>query len=112
MRHVKNKKASREPEASPTKRKRGESDINPGCASISAAHTFKRGESEHASNVDSSTLLTGCIAAVNDISCDMPSVDLSHDRTEQTGKIPEDAFKVGRELELKNMLNLDTFELT
>ena len=48
----------REPEASPKKRKTGESDINPGGAPSSAADTSKRGESEHASNVESSTLLS------------------------------------------------------
>ena len=72
-----------DPEASPKKRKTGESDVNPGGAPSLAADTFKRGESEHASNVASSTLFTGCIAAVNEILCGMPFVDLSHDRTAQ-----------------------------
>ena len=59
----------------------------------------------------SSTLFTGCIAAVNEILCGMPSVDLSHGRTAQTGKFPEDALKVGRELESRNMSNVDAFGL-
>ena len=99
----------REPEASPKKRVTGESETNPGGASSSAADTSKRGESEHASNVECSTLLTGCIAAVNEFLCDMPPVDGSHERTD---KYPKDALKAGRELELiKNMLNFDAFEL-
>ena len=52
-----------------------------------------------------------CIAAVNEILCDTPSLDLSQDRTAQTGKFPEDALKAGRELELRNLLNFDAFEL-
>ena len=59
----------------------------------------------------SSTLLTGCIAAVNKLLCDMPSVDLSLDRTAQTGKFPEGALKAGRELEMRNMLDFDAFAL-
>ena len=55
--------------------------------------------------MESSTLLTGCIAAVNEILCDMPSVDFSDDRTAQTGKCPEDALKAGRELELRMRSN-------
>ena len=43
--------------------------------------------------------------------CDMPTVDLSRDRTALSGKFPEDELKAGRELELKNMLNFDAFEL-
>ena len=80
-------------------------------ASSPTADTPQREESEQASNVGSSTVLTGCIAAVNKIVCDMPSVDLSHDRTAQFGKFPEDASKAGREPELRNMLNFDAFEL-
>ena len=43
--------------------------------------------------------------------CDMPSVDLSHDRTAQTGKFPKDALKAGRELKFRNTLNFDAVEL-
>ena len=43
---------------------------------------------------------------VNNTLCDMPSVDLSHDRTAQTGKFPEDALKAGRELEFELMEEL------
>ena len=43
--------------------------------------------------------------------CDVPTVDLSHDRTVLSGKFPEDELKTGRELELQNMLNFDAFEL-
>ena len=74
---------AREPEVSPKKRKTCESDINQGGASSLTAATSKRGESEHASNAESSNLLTGRIAAVNKTLCDTPSVDLSHDRTAQ-----------------------------
>ena len=88
----------REPETSPKKRKTGESDVNPGGALSLTADTPKREGSEHASNVESSTVL-----------CDMPSVDLSHDRTAPTGKFPQDALKAGREIELGKMLNFDAF---
>ena len=91
----------REHEASPEKRKTGESDVNPGGASSPTADTPKKEESEHASNVESSTLLTGCIASVVEVLCDMSS-DVSHDRTAQTRKFPEYAL---------NMLNFDAFEL-
>ena len=64
----------REPEASPKKRKTGESDINPGGASSLAADTSKRGESEHASNVESSTLLS----AVNEFFCDTSVMTALH----------------------------------
>ena len=56
-------------------------------------------------------MLTGCNAAVNQKLCDMPSVDLCLDCTAHTGKFPEDASKPGGELELRNMLNFDAFEL-
>ena len=56
----------RQPEASSKKRKTGESDINASGASSLAADTSKRRESEHASDVESSTLLMGCITAVNE----------------------------------------------
>ena len=56
-------------------------------------------------------LLAGCIAAVNKLLCDTPPVDLSRDRTALCGKFPEDELKAGRELEFRNMLNLDEFTL-
>ena len=55
--------------------------------------------------------MAGCIAAVNNLLCDVPTVDLSQHRTALSGKFPEDESKAGRELELKNMLNFDAFEL-
>ena len=58
------------------------------------------------------SLLTGCIAAVNKLLCDTPSVDPSQDRrTALSGKFQEDEWKAGRELELQNMLKFDAFEL-
>ena len=56
----------RQSEASPKRRKTGESDANPGAESSPTADTPKRRESEQALNVESSTFLTGCIAAVNE----------------------------------------------
>ena len=50
-------------------------------------------------------------AAVNNLLCDVPIVDLSRDRTALCGKLPEDELKAGRELEGQNMLNFDAFEL-
>ena len=41
----------------------------------------------------------------------MPSDDLSRDRTALSGKFPENELRAGRELELRNMLNFDAFEL-
>ena len=41
----------------------------------------------------------------------MPCVDLSRDRTALSGKFPEDELKASRELELRNMLNFDAFEV-
>ena len=52
-----------------------------------------------------------CVVAVNKLLCDTPSVDLSRDRTALSGKFPEEELKAGRELELRNMLNFDAFEL-
>ena len=46
--------------------------------------------------------MAGCIAAVNQILCDTPSVDFSQDRTARTGKFSEDALKA-RELELRKV---------
>ena len=57
--------------------------------------------------MEGSTVLTGCIAAVSKMLCDMPSVDLGDDRTAQPGKFPEDALKAVRQLELRNVLNFD-----
>ena len=105
------KEAVKEPDVSLKKWKIGEKDVNPGGASSATADTTKRGESEHKSNAESSNLLARCVAAVNGILCDTPSVDLSQDRTARTGKFPEDALKAGRELELRSMLNLDAFGL-
>ena len=74
--------------------------------------THPRGEkSEHKSNVESKNLLAGCIAVVNEILCDTPSVDLSQGRTARIGKFPEDALKDGLERHLRNMLNFDAFEV-
>ena len=41
----------------------------------------------------------------------MPSVDLSRDHIAMSGKFPQDELKAGRELELRNMLKFDAFEL-
>ena len=81
------------------KRKIGEPDINPGGASSWTADTRKRRESEEGSSANESSL-AGCIAAVNNLLCDVPTVDLSRDRTAYSGKFPEDELKAGRELEL------------
>ena len=43
--------------------------------------------------------------------CDTPTVDLSQDRTALSGKFPEYELLAGRELELRNMLNFDAFDL-
>ena len=99
-----------EPDANLKKRKIGEPDINPGEASSSTADTPKRRESEQGSSANDSSL-AGCVAAVNNLLCDMPTVDLSRDRTAPSGQFPEDELKAGRELELQNMLNFDAFEL-
>ena len=88
------------------KRKIGEPDINPGGASSSTADTPKRRESEQGSSAKESSL-AGCIAAVSNLLCDVPIVDLSQDRTALSGKFPEDELKAGRELEVQNMLNFD-----
>ena len=60
---------------------------------------------------DNESLLAACIAAVNKLLCDTPTVNLSRDRTALSGKFPEEELKAGRELELRNMLNFDAFEL-
>ena len=86
-------------------RKFGEPDINLSGASNFTADTLKRGESEQGFN-DENESFTGwrCIAAVNKHLRDTPSVDLSRDRTALSGKFPEDEFKAGRDLKLRNML--------
>ena len=76
-----------EPDANLKKRKIGEPDINPGGASSPMADTPKRKESEQGSSANESSL-AGCIAAVNNLLCDVPTVDLSRDRTVLSGKIP------------------------
>ena len=92
------------------KRKIGEPDINPGGASSSTADTAKRRESEQGSSANESSF-AGCVATVSNLLCDMPTVNLSQDRTALSGKFPEHELKAGRELELQNMLNCDAFEL-
>ena len=100
-----------EPDVSLKKRKIGEPDTNPGGASSLTADTPKRRESEQRSSAGDWNTLAGCIAAVNKILCDSPSVDLSRDRTATSGKFPKDEFKARRELELRNMLNFDAFKM-
>ena len=100
-----------EPDVSWWKRKVGEPDINPGGASSLTADTPKKGESKQGSSAGNDNLLAGCIAAVNKLLCDTLSVDLSRDRTALSGKFPEDELNADRELELRNMLNFDVFEL-
>ena len=75
----------------------GEPDINPGRASSLFADTPKRKESEQGSSANESSL-AGCIAAVNNLLCDVTTVDLSRDRSALSGKFPEDELKAGREL--------------
>ena len=89
-----------EPDVGSKKRKVGEPDINPGGASSLMADTPKRRESEQGSSANESSL-AGCIAAVNNLLCDTPTVDLSRDRTALSGKFRE----------LRNMLNFDAFDL-
>ena len=94
------KEIVQEVDVSLKKRKVGEQDINPGGASSLTADTPKRRESEHGTSAQKENLLVGCIAAVNNLLCDTPSVDLSRDRTALSGKFPKDELKAGRELEL------------
>ena len=70
-----------EPDVNLKKRKIGEPDINPGGASSLTADTSKRRESEQGSSAGNENLLAECIAAVNELLCDMQSVDPSQDRT-------------------------------
>ena len=64
-----------EPDVSLKKRKVGQPDVNPGGASSLAADTPKRRESEQGSSANESSM-AGCIAAVNNLLCDSPTVDL------------------------------------
>ena len=99
-RHLGNQKEIvQEADVSLKKNKFGEPDINPGEASSLTADTPKRRDSEHVSSAGNDNLLAGCIAAVNKLLCDTPSV--------ARGKFPQDELKVGREVELRNMLNFD-----
>ena len=94
-----------EPDENLKKRKIGEPDINPGGASSLTADTPKRRESEQGSSANESSL-AGRIAAVNNLLCDVPFVDLRRNR------IPGRCIEgLSRELELQNMLNFDAFEL-
>ena len=77
-----------EPDANLKKRKIGEPDINPGGASSLSADTPRRREFEHGSSAENENLLAECIAAVNKLLCDTPSVDLSRDRTALNWKVP------------------------
>ena len=61
--------------------------INPVGASSLTADTPKRRESEQGSSANESSL-AGCIAAVNNLLWDVPTVDSSRDRTALSGKIP------------------------
>ena len=73
-----------EPDANLKKRKIGEPDIIPGGASSSTADTPKRRESEQGPSANESSSV-GCIGGVNNLLCDMPTVDLSRDRTALNG---------------------------
>ena len=83
-----------EPDVSLKKKKIGEPDINPGGASSLTADTPKRRESEQGSSANESSL-AGCIAAVNNLLCDTPTVDLSRNRTALSGKFLDDELKAG-----------------
>ena len=98
-----------EPDANLKRRKIGEPDINPGGASSLTADTPKRREYEQGSSANESSL-AGCIVAVNNLLCDMPTIDLSRDRTALSGQFPEDELTAGRELEMQNMPNFDAFD--
>ena len=67
----------------------------------------KKRESEQGSSAENENLQAGCIAAVNKLLCDTPSVDFSRDRTALSGKFPEDELKGGRELELRNQFKAE-----
>ena len=62
-----------EPDENLKKRKIGEPDINPGGASSSTTDTPKKRESEQRSSANESSL-AGCIAAINSLMRDMPTV--------------------------------------
>ena len=83
-----------EPDVGMKKRTVGEPDINPGGASSLTADTPKRRESEQGSSANESSL-AGCIAAVNNLLCDTPTVDLSRNRTALSGKFLDDELKAG-----------------
>ena len=91
-----------EPDVSLKKRKVGEPDINPGGSVKLNGETPKRGESEQVSSAGNENLLAGCIAAVNKLLRDTPSVDHGRDRTAQSVKFPEDELKACRQLELRS----------
>ena len=95
------KEIVQEADVSLKKRKISEPHINQGGASSSTEQGSSANESS----------LAGCIAAVNNLLCDTPTVDLSRDRTALSGQFPEDVLKAGRELELRNILIFDAFEL-
>ena len=80
------------------KRKIGEPDINLG-GRQAYRQTPKRWDSQHVSSAGNENLLAGCIAVVNKLLCDTPSVDLSRDRTALSGKFLEDELKASRELD-------------
>ena len=101
------KEIVQEADVSLKKNKFGKPNVNPGEASSLTADTPKRRDSEHVSSAGNDNLLAECIAAVNKLLCDTPSVALSRDRTALSGKFPQDELKVGREVELRNMLNFD-----
>ena len=65
---------AQEPDVSLKKRKIGEPDISPRRASSLTADTPKWGESEQGSSAGDGNLLAGCIAAINKLLCDTPSV--------------------------------------
>ena len=65
-----------EPDANLKERKIGEPDINPGGASSTTVDPPKTRQSEQGSSANESSF-TSCIAAVNNLLCDVPTVDLS-----------------------------------
>ena len=83
-----------EPDVVLENRKVGEPDMSPGGAASSTADTSKRRESWQGSSANESSL-ADCIEVVNNLLCDVPTVDLR-------SQFPEDELKAGRELELQN----------
>ena len=100
-----------EPDANLKKRKIGEPDINPGGASSSTADTHPRRENLSKDPVRMRVHWRVVSWQSTTFLCDVPTVDLSQDRTALSGKFAEDELKAGRELELQNILNFDAFEL-